>query len=85
MWTVPYKLYKDQLVDQAALMLTVFGRVTETKQALATRFNFRLRTPDIILTVSPQMSPIFKSATYRLQNLKHNLWNYVEPSPLVCC
>ncbi|XP_053542090.1 protein-glutamine gamma-glutamyltransferase K isoform X1 [Ictalurus punctatus] len=49
-WTVPYNLYKDKLVDQAALMLTVTGRVSETKQVLATRFNFRLRTPDIILT-----------------------------------
>ncbi|KAB5546674.1 hypothetical protein PHYPO_G00074750 [Pangasianodon hypophthalmus] len=49
-WTVPYDMYKDQLVDQAALMLTVLGRVNETQQVLATRFNFRLRTPDIILT-----------------------------------
>ncbi|KAG7323415.1 hypothetical protein KOW79_013117 [Hemibagrus wyckioides] len=50
-WTLPYKLYKDQLADQAALMLTLAGQVSETKQNLATRFNFRLRTPEI--TISP--------------------------------
>ncbi|KAK3518803.1 hypothetical protein QTP70_014891, partial [Hemibagrus guttatus] len=49
-WTVPYDLYKDQLVDQAALMLTVLGRVIETKQVLATRFNFRLCTPKLTIT-----------------------------------
>lgn len=66
MWIVPYDLYKDQLVDQAALMLTVLGRATETQQVLATRFNFRLRTPDIIISVSPQVSPIFRFAFYIL-------------------
>ncbi|MCI4387790.1 hypothetical protein PGIGA_G00078190 [Pangasianodon gigas] len=49
-WTLPYDLYKNKLVDQAALMLTVSGRVSETNQVLATQFNFRLRTPDIIIT-----------------------------------
>ncbi|XP_060793687.1 protein-glutamine gamma-glutamyltransferase K [Neoarius graeffei] len=49
-WTVPYDLYKDQLVDHTALMLTVLGRVSETQQILGTRFNFHLRTPNIILT-----------------------------------
>ncbi|KAG7323414.1 hypothetical protein KOW79_013116 [Hemibagrus wyckioides] len=49
-WTVPYDLYKDQLVDQAALMLTVLGHVIETKQVLATRFNFRLLTPKLTIT-----------------------------------
>ncbi|XP_072552393.1 protein-glutamine gamma-glutamyltransferase K-like [Salminus brasiliensis] len=49
-WTLQYSHYKDQLVDQAALMLTLSGRVTETNQVLATQFNFRLRTPDIIIT-----------------------------------
>ena len=47
-----YKDYKDQLVDQAALMLTLTGRVKETQQVLATQFNFRLRTPDLILKVT---------------------------------
>uniref|UniRef100_A0A8C2WCP5 Protein-glutamine gamma-glutamyltransferase K n=1 Tax=Cyclopterus lumpus TaxID=8103 RepID=A0A8C2WCP5_CYCLU len=44
-----YKDYKDQLVDQAALMLTLSGRVKETQQVFATQFSFRLRTPDLIL------------------------------------
>ncbi|TSL61139.1 Protein-glutamine gamma-glutamyltransferase K [Bagarius yarrelli] len=51
-WTVSYDEYEDQLVDQAALMLTMLGRVSETKQLLANRFNFRLRTPD--LTITPE-------------------------------
>uniref|UniRef100_A0A673BDC1 Protein-glutamine gamma-glutamyltransferase K n=1 Tax=Sphaeramia orbicularis TaxID=375764 RepID=A0A673BDC1_9TELE len=42
-----YEDYKDQLVDQAALMLTLSGRVKETQQVLATQFSFRLRTPDL--------------------------------------
>ncbi|CAN9500664.1 unnamed protein product [Ophioblennius macclurei] len=46
-WTLEYKDYKDQLVDQAAMMLTLSGRVKETQQVLATQFNFRLRTPDL--------------------------------------
>ncbi|XP_020499452.2 protein-glutamine gamma-glutamyltransferase K-like [Labrus bergylta] len=50
-WTLDYKDYKDQLIDQAALMLTLSGRVQETQQALATQFSFRLRTPD--LTIKP--------------------------------
>ncbi|KAF3835100.1 hypothetical protein F7725_027658 [Dissostichus mawsoni] len=33
-WTMEYKDYKDQLVDQAALMLTLTGRVKETQQVL---------------------------------------------------
>ncbi|XP_066508875.1 protein-glutamine gamma-glutamyltransferase K-like [Hoplias malabaricus] len=48
-WVLPYNLYKDSLVDQAALMLTLSGRVSETKQVLATQTTFRLRTPDIII------------------------------------
>ncbi|KAM6921534.1 protein-glutamine gamma-glutamyltransferase K-like [Xenentodon cancila] len=44
-----YGMYKDVLVDQAALMLTLSGRVQETQQVLATQFNFRLRTPDLII------------------------------------
>ncbi|TWW57605.1 hypothetical protein D4764_07G0003240 [Takifugu flavidus] len=46
-WTLEYKDYKDQLVDQAALMLTLSGRVNETQRILATQFSFRLRTPDL--------------------------------------
>lgn len=33
-------------------MLTATGRVQETRQILATQFNFRLRTPDLIIKVS---------------------------------
>ncbi|KAK9954720.1 hypothetical protein ABG768_016767 [Culter alburnus] len=49
-WTLQYKDYMSHLVDQGALMLTLTGRVNQTKQILATRFNFRLRTPDLIIT-----------------------------------
>ncbi|KAM8889076.1 protein-glutamine gamma-glutamyltransferase K-like isoform 1-T2 [Synchiropus picturatus] len=48
-WTLLYDDYKDQLVDQAALMLTLSGRVRETQQVLATQFSFRLRTPDLAI------------------------------------
>nr|XP_046247573.1 protein-glutamine gamma-glutamyltransferase K-like isoform X2 [Scatophagus argus] len=48
-WILEYKDYKDQLIDQAALMLTLSGRVKETQQVLATQFSFRLRTPDLII------------------------------------
>ncbi len=50
-WTLQYKEYMNHLVDQGALMLSVTGRVDQTKQILATQFNFRLRTPDLIITV----------------------------------
>ncbi|XP_028832507.1 protein-glutamine gamma-glutamyltransferase K [Denticeps clupeoides] len=46
-WVLPYNQYQDQLVDQAALMLTLSGRVSETQQVLASQTSFRLRTPDI--------------------------------------
>ncbi|XP_028260540.1 protein-glutamine gamma-glutamyltransferase K-like [Parambassis ranga] len=48
-WALDYQTYKDQLIDQAALMLTLSGRVKETLQVLATQFNFRLRTPDLLI------------------------------------
>lgn len=50
-WVLPYHQYQSQLVDQAALMLTLSGRVAETKQVLANQTTFRLRTPDITITV----------------------------------
>uniref|UniRef100_A0AAY5KN22 Protein-glutamine gamma-glutamyltransferase K n=1 Tax=Esox lucius TaxID=8010 RepID=A0AAY5KN22_ESOLU len=50
-WVLPYQCYQDQLVDQAALMLTLSGRVTETQQVLATQTSFRLRTPDLKIEV----------------------------------
>uniref|UniRef100_A0A8C1YYE0 Protein-glutamine gamma-glutamyltransferase K n=1 Tax=Cyprinus carpio TaxID=7962 RepID=A0A8C1YYE0_CYPCA len=49
-WTLQYKEYMNHLVDQGALKLTVTGRVNETQQILAKEFNFRLRTPDLIIT-----------------------------------
>uniref|UniRef100_A0AAQ5YA18 Protein-glutamine gamma-glutamyltransferase K n=1 Tax=Amphiprion ocellaris TaxID=80972 RepID=A0AAQ5YA18_AMPOC len=48
-WILEYKDYKNQLIDQAALMLTLLGRVKETQQVLATQFSFRLRTPNLII------------------------------------
>lgn len=48
-WSLEYKDYKDKLVDQAALMLTLSGRVKETQQIVATQYNFRLRSPDLTL------------------------------------
>lgn len=55
-WTLEYNDYKDQLIDQAALMLTLSGRVKETQQVVATQFSFRLRTPDLIIKVE---QPVF--------------------------
>ncbi|XP_036373408.1 protein-glutamine gamma-glutamyltransferase K-like [Megalops cyprinoides] len=49
-WFLLYQHYQGQLVDQAALMLTLSGRVKETQQVLATQFIFRLRTPDLTIT-----------------------------------
>uniref|UniRef100_A0A8C2HXS7 Protein-glutamine gamma-glutamyltransferase K n=1 Tax=Cyprinus carpio TaxID=7962 RepID=A0A8C2HXS7_CYPCA len=46
-----YEEYKEHLVDHASLMLNLFGHVAQTKQVLATQYNFRLRTPDIVITV----------------------------------
>ncbi|XP_058274399.1 protein-glutamine gamma-glutamyltransferase K [Hemibagrus wyckioides] len=48
-WVLPYHQYQNQLVDQAALMLTLSGRVDETMQVLASQTSFRLRTPDIFV------------------------------------
>uniref|UniRef100_A0A673HG86 Protein-glutamine gamma-glutamyltransferase K n=1 Tax=Sinocyclocheilus rhinocerous TaxID=307959 RepID=A0A673HG86_9TELE len=48
-WILRYEDYKEHLVDQAALMLALSGRVLETTQILTTQFNFRLRTPDLII------------------------------------
>lgn len=48
-WSLMYDHYKDHLVDQAMLMLTLTGRVTQTKQVLANQFRFRLRTPDLAI------------------------------------
>lgn len=57
-WTLQHKEYIDHLVDQGALMLSITGRVNQTKQILATQFNFRLRTPDLIITVCQIHDPL---------------------------
>lgn len=49
---LPYQQYQNQLVDQAALMLTLSGRVNETQQVLANQTSFRLRTPDLTIKVN---------------------------------
>ncbi|XP_028988413.1 protein-glutamine gamma-glutamyltransferase K isoform X2 [Betta splendens] len=49
-WVLPYQQYQNQLVDQAALMLTLTGKVNETQQMLANQTTFRLRTPDLNIT-----------------------------------
>uniref|UniRef100_A0A8C1VAH3 Protein-glutamine gamma-glutamyltransferase K n=1 Tax=Cyprinus carpio TaxID=7962 RepID=A0A8C1VAH3_CYPCA len=64
-WCLQYEDYRKHLVDHSTMMLTVAGRVTQTKQIVAKRFNFRLCTSDLVITVS-------------LKNLKailhHLLW-----------
>ncbi|XP_072106574.1 protein-glutamine gamma-glutamyltransferase K-like [Mobula birostris] len=42
--------YLEQLVDQAAMMFTVTGRVRETGESIVQQLNFRLRTPDLLIT-----------------------------------
>lgn len=49
---VAYKEYRPHLVDQGAMLLNVSGHVKESGQVLAKQHTFRLRTPDLSLTVS---------------------------------
>ncbi|XP_056126689.1 protein-glutamine gamma-glutamyltransferase K [Rhinichthys klamathensis goyatoka] len=77
-WCLPYEHYKDQLVDQAMLMVTLTGRVTQTKQVLATQFRFRLRTPDIVIKPGGDAAVVGKEfkVTIVFQNpLKRTLKN----------
>ncbi|MBN3283191.1 TGM1 glutamyltransferase, partial [Polyodon spathula] len=55
-WVLTYSDYQDQLVDQAALMVTVAGRVSQSGQVLVTQHAFRLRTPD--LQIQPEGSAL---------------------------
>ncbi|XP_058868365.1 protein-glutamine gamma-glutamyltransferase K-like [Acipenser ruthenus] len=55
-WVLTYSDYQDQLVDQAALVMTVAGRVSQTGQVLATQHVFRLQTPD--LQIQPEGSAV---------------------------
>uniref|UniRef100_A0A6I8N048 protein-glutamine gamma-glutamyltransferase n=2 Tax=Ornithorhynchus anatinus TaxID=9258 RepID=A0A6I8N048_ORNAN len=48
---VAYSEYRPHLVDQGAMLLNVSGRVLENGQVLAKQHTFRLRTPDLSLTV----------------------------------
>ena len=49
---VAYKEYRPHLVDQGSMLLNVSGHVKENGQVLAKQHTFRLRTPDLSLTVS---------------------------------
>ncbi|XP_051947275.1 protein-glutamine gamma-glutamyltransferase K-like isoform X2 [Xyrauchen texanus] len=84
-WTLRYDEYKFHLVDQAALMLNLFGQVAQTKQILASQFNFRLRTPDLVIapvsdcvegkempvkiTFKNPLSCVLKNVTFRIEGL----------------
>ncbi|XP_036740417.2 protein-glutamine gamma-glutamyltransferase K isoform X1 [Manis pentadactyla] len=48
---VAYKEYQPHLVDQGAMLLNVSGHVKENGQVLAKQHTFRLRTPDLSLTL----------------------------------
>ncbi|XP_006039042.2 protein-glutamine gamma-glutamyltransferase K, partial [Alligator sinensis] len=48
---VSYAEYQPHMVDQCAMKLSVSGKVAETGQVLAKQHNFRLRTPDLTLTL----------------------------------
>ncbi|XP_041094577.1 protein-glutamine gamma-glutamyltransferase K-like isoform X2 [Polyodon spathula] len=50
-WVLAYSDYQDQLTDQAALMMTVAGRVSQTGQVLAAQHVFRLQTPKLQIQV----------------------------------
>lgn len=49
-WILQYEEYKEELEGQTSLLLSLSGRITETKQTLVKHFTFRLRTPDLVLT-----------------------------------
>uniref|UniRef100_A0ABM5EJ67 Protein-glutamine gamma-glutamyltransferase K n=1 Tax=Pogona vitticeps TaxID=103695 RepID=A0ABM5EJ67_9SAUR len=48
---VSYPEYKPHLVDQGAMKLSISGKVSETGQVIAKEHTFRLRTPDLTLTL----------------------------------
>ncbi|XP_043985259.1 protein-glutamine gamma-glutamyltransferase K-like [Gambusia affinis] len=73
-WELKYDAYKNQLIDQAALMLTLSGRVRETQQVLAKQFSFRLRTPDLVI------KPVGKAVVG--QKMKVEI-SFTNPLPLV--
>ncbi|XP_063157691.1 protein-glutamine gamma-glutamyltransferase K isoform X2 [Candoia aspera] len=48
---ISYPEYKPHLVDQGAMKLSISGKVAETGQVIAKEHTFRLRTPDLTLTL----------------------------------
>lgn len=82
-WTLLYKEYMNHLVDQGALKLTVTGRVNQTKQILATQFNFRLRTPDLIITVSQWDTSRYLSRVIRTTCFSVS-WCYILVAVRLC-
>ncbi|XP_015676816.1 protein-glutamine gamma-glutamyltransferase K [Protobothrops mucrosquamatus] len=48
---ISYPEYKAHLVDQGAMKLSISGKVAETGQVIAKEHTFRLRTPDLTLTL----------------------------------
>lgn len=67
-WVLPYQQYQNQLVDQAALMLTLSGRVNETQQVLANQTTFRLRTPDLTIKVNATNDPFRMFCCYTVDS-----------------
>ncbi len=57
------------------MMLTVAGQVTQTKQIVAKRFNFRLRTSDLVVTVSLK---ILKAILHQLVFMDETLTQFSE-------
>ncbi|XP_048338412.1 protein-glutamine gamma-glutamyltransferase K-like [Sphaerodactylus townsendi] len=48
---ISYAEYKPHLVDQGAMKLSISGKVAGTGQVLAKEHTFRLRTPDLTITL----------------------------------
>ncbi|XP_073924370.1 protein-glutamine gamma-glutamyltransferase K isoform X2 [Castor canadensis] len=48
---VAYNEYRPHLVDQGAMLLNISGHVKESGQVLAKQHTFRVRTPDLSLTL----------------------------------
>lgn len=58
---ISYPEYKAHLVDQGAMKLSISGKVAETGQVIAKEHTFRLRTPDLTLTVRHGLLAAFTS------------------------
>lgn len=73
---ISYPEYKPHLVDQGAMKLSISGKVAETGQVIAKEHTFRLRTPDLTLTVRHGLLAIFTSRVWqtRLDKDSENFW-----------